>query len=196
MSIDRIVWKFGDGHTAYTPIDPARALPEETREEQITRMVNKYERTLMVPSVRPDGTMRNPQEQAAYVAQLGAGAHAQFAGIISEEEYMDKFLNYRDVREAWTWTTNDPVIELDIEKARARKVGDLRRLRAPVLEQLDVAYQRADEASNTVAKGDIAAAKADLRNITLDEGLAKAATIEDLRTEAKRCESIIEQAAP
>lgn len=69
----------------------------------------------------------------------------------------------REWRGAWTWTTDDPVIDICPTKAVEVTKERLRRERAPLLAELDVAYIRALEAGNPAA---VVAEKQRLRDIT------------------------------
>lgn len=70
----------------------------------------------------------------------------------------------------------------DMPKAREIHRAKLRKLRAPLLEQLDVEYQRADEVNDQVTKGDVAARKQVLRDLTDDPAIEVAQTAADLKT--------------
>lgn len=70
----------------------------------------------------------------------------------------------RDWREAWTWTTPDPVIDICPVKAAAITKDRLRAERAPLLAALDVQYQRAQEQGADTKE--IVAEKNRLRDIT------------------------------
>lgn len=69
----------------------------------------------------------------------------------------------REWRGAWTWTTDDPVIDICPDRAVEVTKERLRRERAPLLAELDVAYIRALEAGNPAA---VVAEKQRLRDIT------------------------------
>lgn len=69
----------------------------------------------------------------------------------------------RDWRGAWTWTTDDPTIDICPVMAAEVTKQRLRRERAPLMAELDVAYIRALEAGDTSA---VVAEKERLRNIT------------------------------
>ncbi len=82
----------------------------------------------------------------------------------------------RTFRNAWK---ND--LTVDMVKAREIHRGKLRDDRAPLLAQLDVDYQRADEKGDTKAKQDIAKRKQDLRDATANPAIDAAATPEALK---------------
>lgn len=85
----------------------------------------------------------------------------------------------RTFRNAW----HDPDgkrIAVHMGRARELHRAHLRELRAPLLAELDVAYQRADEAGDTAAKATIAERKRALRDITAHPDIEKAKTPDEL----------------
>ena len=72
------------------------------------------------------------------------------------------------------------MITINLEKAKAITKDRLRAERAPLLQKLDVEYQRADEVSDTTKKAEVAAEKQRLRDIT--KLADQATTIEELRS--------------
>lgn len=90
----------------------------------------------------------------------------------------DNLPTNRAFRNAWRDTGTK--IETDMPAAREIWRGTLRRLREPLLAQLDVAYQRADERSDAAAKQSIAAQKQALRDVTADPAIEAASTPEEL----------------
>lgn len=89
-------------------------------------------------------------------------------------------------RNAWRDSGEAVVIDMPVARDIAR--GHLRRVRAPVLLDLDVQAARAIEQANTGALAEIAADKQRLRDITDRSEIAVAATPEDLK-------AIVEQIA-
>jgi hypothetical protein len=85
----------------------------------------------------------------------------------------------RTFRNAWTLTGDS--IEHDMTKARDILRDRLRAARAPLLAELDIAYQRADEAGDATAKAAVAAEKQALRDVTDDPSIEAAATVADLK---------------
>lgn len=79
------------------------------------------------------------------------------------------------------WVVDGGLIVVDMGKARDIHRAKIRRARAPLLAELDVAYQRADEFGNDGVKSDIAARKAALRDCTRDPLIEAAATPEQLK---------------
>lgn len=72
----------------------------------------------------------------------------------------------RTFRNAWTDDNPTETVDVDVEKAKEIKKDHLRELRKPLLEKLDIAYQRADESSDSDKKAEIAAQKQALRDVT------------------------------
>lgn len=75
----------------------------------------------------------------------------------------------------------DNMLAYDMVKARNIWRDILRRLREPKLQELDLAYQRADETSNTVLKAEIVTNKNILRDCTADPDIEAATSLNDLR---------------
>ena len=69
----------------------------------------------------------------------------------------------------------------DMVKAREIHRENLRRLRQPKLEALDVEYQRADEQGDTALKAKIAVKKQALRDVTADPEIETATTPDELK---------------
>jgi len=71
------------------------------------------------------------------------------------------------------------MIVINIDKAKNITKDRLRQERVPLLQKLDVDYQRADEAGDVAKKAEVAAEKQRLRDITLltDD----ATTLEELK---------------
>jgi hypothetical protein len=78
----------------------------------------------------------------------------------------DKLPSDRYFRNAWTDHNPTETVDVDINKAKEIKKNHFRISRAPLLAQLDVEYQRADEEGNHVKKQEIAAKKQSLRDVT------------------------------
>jgi len=87
----------------------------------------------------------------------------------------------RYFRNAWCDVTLEPMIDIDMDKARAIHKNRLRARRAPMLAKLDIDYQRADEHGAKKQKRDIAARKQALRDVTDDPLMAAATTPEALK---------------
>lgn len=76
---------------------------------------------------------------------------------------------------------SDNKLAYDMVKARDIWRGILRRLREPKLQELDLAYQRADESGDSVLKAEIVAKKNILRDCTNDPAIEAATSLNDLR---------------
>lgn len=72
----------------------------------------------------------------------------------------------REFRNAWGWLTADPKVDIDPVKAVELTKNRLRTERAPLLEKLDVEFQRAVEANDEGYKAEVVAKKNTLRDIT------------------------------
>lgn len=79
------------------------------------------------------------------------------------------------------WKMDGDKIDIDMERARDIHRDRLRRMRAPKLAELDIEYQRADEAGDNEKKKDIAKRKQALRDVTADPAIELASTPDELR---------------
>ena len=75
----------------------------------------------------------------------------------------------------------DNMLAYDMVKARNIWRDILRRLREPKLQELDLAYQRADESGNTALKAEIVTNKNILRDCTANPDIEAATSLNDLR---------------
>lgn len=105
-------------------------------------------------------------------------ADADWVATIPSAEHTNKDRYFRG---AWTWVTPEPVIDVDIARAREIHRDKLRELRAPKLADMDVAYQRADEDGDAAAKAGVIAKKKALRDAPSDPRIVAAATPEELK---------------
>lgn len=87
----------------------------------------------------------------------------------------------RTFRNAWCDVTPEPVVDIDMAKARNIHRDRLREMRAPKLAALDVEYQRADELNDGAQKMAIAARKQALRDVTKHPDIDAAQTPEQLK---------------
>lgn len=71
------------------------------------------------------------------------------------------------------------MITVNLDKAKAITKDRLRAERTPLLQAQDIAYQRADEAGDTVKKAEVAAEKQRLRDIT--QLADQATTLDELK---------------
>ena len=72
----------------------------------------------------------------------------------------------REFRDAWCDVSRDPVVDIDMKKAKDLKLKELREKRQPKLEALDKDMLKALEDGDEVKKAEIKAAKQVLRDIT------------------------------
>lgn len=107
------------------------------------------------------------------VEAQNADLHAeelQFNGDIpADSEMVAKNIDIptdREFRGAWAWITEDPVIDIDMDKAVEVTKIRLRQERQPHLAKLDTEYLKADEDGNTTEKKRIKTEKQRLRDIT------------------------------
>lgn len=100
-----------------------------------------------------------------------AGAEFRFAD--------DSELPERDFRNAWKDENGGIVI--DMPKAREIHKDHMRECRCPLLQDLDVQYQRADEKGEAELKKQIAQRKQALRDVTKDPAIEAADTPEELK---------------
>jgi hypothetical protein len=73
------------------------------------------------------------------------------------------------------------MITINLNKAKEIKKDMVRADRAPMLAALDVEFQRALEAGDTVKQAEIVAKKQALRDATAHESIVNAATVEELK---------------
>lgn len=83
-------------------------------------------------------------------------------------------------KEAWVFDSAGAVVH-DMSKARDIHRSRLRTDRAPLLEALDLAYMRADERGDPVAKSQIAKRKQMLRDAPNHPAIDAAASVDDLK---------------
>jgi hypothetical protein len=79
------------------------------------------------------------------------------------------------------WRHDGAAFFVDMEGARALHKDRMRAARAPLLAQLDVAYDKADEGGDAAGKADVAARKQALRDVTADPAIAAATTADELK---------------
>jgi len=72
-------------------------------------------------------------------------------------------------------------IGVNIDKAKNLQKNRFREVRTPLLEALDVDYQRADEAADASEKTAVATKKQALRDVTADATLDAATTADEVR---------------
>lgn len=85
------------------------------------------------------------------------------------------------------WHMNDGGVQIHMPKARDIHREKLRELRAPILAELDIEYQRADENGDVEQKKAIASQKQELRDVTADPAIEAATTPDDLKNVIPSC---------
>lgn len=153
----RIIWKRPDGGVSIT-VPCEELLEKETEKEYLDRIAAKLREK------HPDANGNlSPTIPDSWV---------RVADLPEENIPTD-----RSFRDAWTWTTPEPVVDIDFEKAREITKNRLRAERKPLLEEQDILFQRATETGAKTSA--IVAEKQRLRDVTI---LAdKAATLEELK---------------
>lgn len=96
--------------------------------------------------------------------------------IVDESEIPED----RQYRGAWVADENYNIVH-DLDKAKEIHKNILRTLRAPKLSELDIEYQKADEKQDLEKKQEIATKKQELRDVTKDESVLNATSIEELK---------------
>lgn len=79
------------------------------------------------------------------------------------------------------WRNSGRKVTVDMPTAREIHRTKLRRMRAPLLAELDTEYMRADEAGDNAEKKRIATRKQALRDVTADPAIEKAKTPDALK---------------
>lgn len=87
----------------------------------------------------------------------------------------------REYRAAWTWTTDDPAVDISIEAARNVARDQLRAHRNERFAVLDVRISRAMAEGDTAQVQEIERQRQALRDATRDPRIAQAATLDDLK---------------
>jgi len=131
-------------------------------------------------------------DMRAVVADSVPGATLTFYDITEiVANYPDPIASYTEIKVAEVpttrayrnaWAVNGTTIGYSMPKARDIHRDKLREARKPMLEALDVAYQRADEQDNGPEKRRIAAEKQKLRDITANQLIERANNIAALET--------------
>jgi hypothetical protein len=112
----------------------------------------------------------------AYLEAWTSQASAEWLPIQSTEEVdAESVPTDRTFRDAWG---GDLSVRMD--KAKSIHLDRLRAGRKPLLEALDVEYQRSDEKGDADAKARVAARKQALRDVTVNPAIDAAKTPEEL----------------
>jgi hypothetical protein len=112
--------------------------------------------------------------------EIKAKLHPDYAAKVVSHRTMkrDELIEDRTFRGAWR---DSGKLEIDMPEARKIQRDRIRNARAPLLESLDIAYQRADENGDNARKRDVAAKKQALRDFTKDPRIDAAQTPEELK---------------
>ena len=141
---------------------------------------------MRIAITRADGgvSIMNVAEDASAIREVMR--HADFydgtpMAYVSHRVVLDDQLPQdRTFRNAWTDAFDTPTIDVDMPKARDIVRSKLREGRKPALQELDVAYQRADEQADADSKARIAVQKQALRDLPADPRIEEAQTPEEL----------------
>ena len=87
----------------------------------------------------------------------------------------------RTFRNAWV-TEQGKSVEVDLAKAKDVAKDKVRQARTPKFAELDVAYQRADEADDSDAKAAVVVKKQTARDATADTKITNADSVDNLKT--------------
>ena len=87
----------------------------------------------------------------------------------------------RTFRNAWV-TEQGKSVEVDLDKAKILAKEKVREARIPKFAELDVAYQRADEAGDADAKAAVVVKKQTARDATADTKITNADSVDNLKT--------------
>lgn len=149
-------------------------------------VVNEYAPNPENPSVRM--LVRHYEPTPEYIQSLidkhieggnWTGGLLPVSWRIVDNDYAENEDRY--FRNAWKDNAGKKV-EVDMPKAREIHKHQLRELRQPLLESLDVEYTRADESKDNTKKAEIVAKKQELRDLTADPRIEAATTPEELKT--------------
>jgi len=94
---------------------------------------------------------------------------------------VDTVENDRTFRNAWV-TEQGKSVEVDLDKAKILAKEKVREARIPKFAELDVAYQRADEAGDADAKAAVVVKKQTARDATADTKITDADSVDNLKT--------------
>ena len=87
----------------------------------------------------------------------------------------------RTFRNAWV-TEQGKSVEIDLSKAKDVAKDKVRQVRTPKFQELDIAYQRADEAGDADAKAAVVVKKQTARDATADTKITNADSVANLKT--------------
>jgi hypothetical protein len=94
---------------------------------------------------------------------------------------VSEILSDRTFRNAWE-TSKGKSTEVNLSKAKDIAKEKVREARTPKFQELDIAYQRADEAGDADAKAAVVVKKQTARNATADTKITNADSVDNLKT--------------
>jgi len=94
---------------------------------------------------------------------------------------VDTILSDRTFRNAWV-TEKGKSTEVDLAKAKDVAKDKVRQARTPKFQELDILYQRADEAGDADAKAAVVVKKQTARDATADTKITNADSVDNLKT--------------
>jgi hypothetical protein len=87
----------------------------------------------------------------------------------------------RTFRNAWV-TSSGESVSVDLDKSKVIAKEKIRQARTPKFQELDIAYQRADEAGDADAKAAVVVKKQTARDATADTKITNADSVDNLKT--------------
>ena len=87
----------------------------------------------------------------------------------------------RTFRNAWV-TSSGESVSVDLDKSKVLAKEKVREARVPKFQELDIAYQRADEAGDADAKAAVVVKKQTARDATADTKITNADSVANLKT--------------
>lgn len=150
--------------------------PEQTKFALTLRDGSVAIMSFVTKGFNPNGSVQFEREPTDEHLRRDFAKH--LLDVVSYRPIADTDLPTRDYRNAWC--DDGTRITHDMAKARDICRERLRALRAPLLAELDVEYQRADEREDAAAKRDVATRKQRLRDATKDPRIEAAADVSDL----------------
>ena len=94
---------------------------------------------------------------------------------------VDTIENDRTFRGAWV-TSSGESVSVDLDKSKVIAKEKVRQARIPKFQELDIAYQRADEAGDADAKAAVVVKKQTARDATADTKITNADSVANLKT--------------
>ena len=94
---------------------------------------------------------------------------------------VDTILSDRTFRNSWV-TEQGKSVEIDLAKAKDVAKDKVRQARTPKFAELDISYQRADEAGDADAKAAVVVKKQTARDATADTKITDADSVDNLKT--------------